>query len=196
MNSEVYIYRMTHISNIEHMVKNGVTTNESPKRNPHYMNIGNEEIQKKREAPSKINIPNTPFYFRTKTPMLHNIQNGHGVRKQLPEDIVYIVSSISKLESNKIEFKYSNGHVLNTNTKVYEYTNIDKLKTDIDHDNICKYEWPYKLINFNKVQSECIVFRDIPLHALEGYIVYNEEVKIKLKNYNLPNIKRNSSSYY
>ena len=110
-----YIYRMTHIDNIPHIVQNGITHINSPNKNPGYKNIGDVTLIGSRNS---LNIPNgrtlgeyIPFYFGKRMPMLYVIQKGYnGVSITLPEDIVYCVSNVQKIVDSKIGYLFTDGH--------------------------------------------------------------------------------------
>jgi len=106
---------MTHIDNIPHIVKNGITHINSPNKNPNYKNIGDISLIGSRNS---LILPNgrtlgeyIPFYFGKKMPMLYVIQKGYnGVSITLPEDIVYCVSNVQKIVDSKIGYLFTAGH--------------------------------------------------------------------------------------
>lgn len=79
--NKVYIYRMTHIDNIPHIIENGITHKDSDKSNINYKSIGDSSIINTRDD---FLMPNgsllgeyIPFYLGPRSPMLYVIQNGY-----------------------------------------------------------------------------------------------------------------------
>lgn len=72
--NKVYLYRMTHIENIPHILKYGITHPESKFTNQNYIGIGDQSIIETRK--DKVLIEDKkigdfiPFYFAYRTPML------------------------------------------------------------------------------------------------------------------------------
>lgn len=102
LNEKIYLYRITHIQNVEHILKNGITHKNSINANPFFRSIGDEALIDTRnnrtvvvdngdlfsEKAKAIILGNfIPFYFGVKMPMLYVIQNGGNFVKQktLPE---------------------------------------------------------------------------------------------------------------
>lgn len=91
--SKIYIFRMTHIDNVPHILTNGITHISSKNRNTDYKGIGDNSLINTR---SKFLLPNgkflgdyIPFYFWGHMPMLYVIQNGfNGVKSTNAADIV------------------------------------------------------------------------------------------------------------
>lgn len=76
-----YIYRMTHIDNIPHILRHGITHRDSVNADPSYIPIGDTSIIDKRMkliretvAGEKISLGDfIPFYFFARMPMPYNI---------------------------------------------------------------------------------------------------------------------------
>ncbi|MDI9348133.1 MAG: DUF4433 domain-containing protein [Methylacidiphilales bacterium] len=170
--TEIYIYRMTHIQNIPHILNHGLTTLSSPNNNPDYIAIGSRQIIKKRERSEE----RIPFYFCKKSPMLYCIQNGHYVsQKTSPHQIVYLVSSISILGSMKVNYFFTDGHLLSGNTKVFSKDRINDIYSILDFNAINAIYWNDNSEIKRKKEAECVVEQDLPLHSLIGFIVYNKD---------------------
>ena len=103
---KIYLFRMTHIENIPHILQCGITHSDSPNANPIYVPIGDNSIISTRNK-FLLNNGKTlgdyiPFYFSKRTPMLYVIQKGYNSVVLTPaEKIVYCVSSIQKIIDNK-----------------------------------------------------------------------------------------------
>ncbi|HQP90484.1 MAG TPA: DarT ssDNA thymidine ADP-ribosyltransferase family protein, partial [Bacteroidales bacterium] len=82
--NDIEIYRITHIDNIPHILKNGITHKDSLKKNLNYKNIGDISLISIRSS-KKIGVSNCednvvkeinlgdfiPFYFDVRMPMLY-----------------------------------------------------------------------------------------------------------------------------
>jgi len=90
-----YLFRMTHIENIPHILKHGITHRLSINFNKNYIPIGDVSIISTRNN-YKLNSGKTigdyiPFYFSTRTPMLYVIQRGfNGVKVTLPKKLFIV----------------------------------------------------------------------------------------------------------
>ena len=80
---DIYLYRMTHIENIPHILQYGIVHNSSPNRNPDFVSIGDKSLIDFRSTKS-VNACGKnivlgdfiPFYFGVRMPMLLVIQTG------------------------------------------------------------------------------------------------------------------------
>ena len=94
--NKIYLYRMTHIENIPHILQNGVTHAASNLANPNFKPIGDANLISTR---SNFVLKNErllgeyiPFYFSLRTPMLYVIQKGFNGLPAIPaQQIVYCV---------------------------------------------------------------------------------------------------------
>uniref|UniRef100_UPI003364CFCD DarT ssDNA thymidine ADP-ribosyltransferase family protein n=1 Tax=Haliscomenobacter sp. TaxID=2717303 RepID=UPI003364CFCD len=98
---------MTHIENISHVLKYGITHRNSPNKNAEFVTIGDISLIDAR-ATKSVQVDNgilqdidapfitlgdfIPFYFGTRMPMLYVMQNGGNfVERATPaQDIVYL----------------------------------------------------------------------------------------------------------
>lgn len=91
--NKIYLFRMTHIENMPHILQNGITHVASSKQNQQYVSIGDAGLINTRH---RFEMPNgkklgeyVPFYFGYRMPMLYVIQKGfNGVMLTAPENIV------------------------------------------------------------------------------------------------------------
>jgi len=135
---------MTHIENVPHILKQGITHKNSPNANPNYVAIGDENLIDTR-ATRQVNISNgnrsqsfgkvalgdfIPFYFGVRMPMLYVMQYGcNGVKKILPEDIVYLVCKLSDICQTEIKYFFSNKHAVDAFALFYDFSKIADLPT-------------------------------------------------------------------
>lgn len=140
---------MTHIENIPHILKHGITHETSPKANPDYKTIGDCSLISFRKT-KKVLVTNgkydndnfeeiilgeyIPFYFGTRTPMLYVVQKGGNfVSRPTPSfKVVYCVSSVQKIIDHNLAFYFSNGHATDRYTEFYNSTMISQVNNIVD----------------------------------------------------------------
>jgi hypothetical protein len=96
---KIYLYRMTHIENIPHILQYGITHSSSANANPHFVPIGDVSLISTRNDFILDNGKQLgeyiPFYFGTRTPMLYVVQHGFKMVSPTPaEKIVYVIFSL------------------------------------------------------------------------------------------------------
>ena len=138
--SRIYIYRMTHIENIPHILANGITHKNSPDANPDYVTIGDKSLINTR-ATKQVKISNgnraqssgtitlgdfIPFYFGVRMPMLYVMQHGGNYveRTSAKEDIVYLVCKLSDIVKSVRDYYFSDGHATDVFTQFYDNSRI------------------------------------------------------------------------
>ncbi len=213
--NKINIYRMTHIENIPHILKYGITHRNSKNANPEYKVIGDISLISVR-GNKKIGITNgsskilktitlgefIPFYFGVKMPMLYVIQNGGNFVTQATnaEDIIYIACSVSKIHNLDLEYYFSDGHATDMLTTFYNKTEIQNISKIIDYKAIKTSYWggDENLDVKRKKQAEFIVKENIPPSCIIGYGCYNETSSEKLINFGISKdlIKIIPKAYY
>ncbi len=178
-----YCYRITHISNLFHLLQNGIVNKHHPDANNEYIDIGNPQIIDVRsKMPVKIanygNIGDyVPFYFTPKSMMLFNIITGHRhpivPRRNRSEILVIrcLISNLVKLRQwfftdGQANDMASNHYNDMTNLGQIDWGNIqnsDFSKSDGDYDRPRRY------------QAEFLVHRHVPLTCVESLNVYNDQ---------------------
>lgn len=113
----IHIFRITHYSNLPHILENGLWTAQSDKANPNFEPIGDNSIISARKPISVPDPPGgdlsnfIPFYFGARSPMLYVIQKGfNGVTQRLPDDIVYLVVPLKCILENNLEYCFTDGN--------------------------------------------------------------------------------------
>ena len=179
------LYRFTHIDNIEWMLSNGVPSINSSKKCPNYKGIGDKSIINKRALKSTSLFPGdnlndyVPFYFAPSSPMLYLLtKNG----KAFPQDIVYIVTSVEKLEELNQCIVFTDGHALMAFTKFYTDTNnLNALDWDIMKEKF----WRNTLEDNDRQrrrEAELLVKDEVLPHAILGLGVHNTKNEEYLKS--------------
>ena len=216
--SKAILYRITHIKNIPHILKYGITHKDSPNRNPDYKNIGDLSLIDTRSK-KYVSVENggygldnsfisirlgdfIPFYFGVKMPMLYVAQHGGNFveRATPPIDIIYLGCSVSKIISANINFYFTDGHATDMLTSFYDKTKINELVDIVDWDAIKSSYWggAENLNIKRKKQAEFIVSADLSPELLIGFGCYNEKAKDKLISFgvNEEKIKIITQAYY
>jgi hypothetical protein len=196
---QIHIYRMTHIQNIPHILKNGITHKYSRNANPDFITIGDLSLIRSRAnrvvkvdngdynnvlAPNIVLGNLIPFYFGVRMPMLYVIQNGGNfVEKSTPpDDIVYLACSLIKIVDSDITYFFSDGHATDKLTSFYDNSKIQDLPKIIDWNAIKSQFWGGNE-NLNvkrKKQAEFLAGNDLAPELIRGFVCYNEKAKHEL----------------
>jgi ssDNA thymidine ADP-ribosyltransferase, DarT len=196
---KIKIYRMVHIENIPHILKNGITHRNSINANPDFITIGDTSLIQTRST-RKVHIDNgdflnlqtpaiilgdfIPFYFGVKMPMLYVMQNGGNfVERPTPAtNIVYLACSLWHIIQSDKDYYFSDGHGTDGLTTFYDKEKIADLPAIIDWDAVKAPFWGgQENLNIKrKKQAEFLVSDDIPPGHIIGLICYNLEAKAKL----------------
>lgn len=184
----VILYRITHIENISHILKFGITHKNSPNRNPEYINIGDISLIDTRSKRT-VNVDNgesqptecdsvklgefIPFYFGVKMPMLYVAQHGGNFVEQAtqPDDIIYLACSLSKIVSSGMKYYFSDGHATDMLTSFYDKSKINELINIIDWQAIKTSYWggTENLNIKRKKQAEFLISEDLPPEFIIGF---------------------------
>ncbi|MFO8002049.1 MAG: DUF4433 domain-containing protein [Marinilabilia sp.] len=187
---KTYIFRITHIENIPHIIQYGITHVNSENANPNYVPIGDSSIISTRETFKYFNDRNIgeyiPFYFAVRTPMLYVIQKGFNwVPPTPPEKIVYCVSSVQSVLDLKLNIVFTDGHAIDRFTSFYTESDIQKLNKIIDKRAINAKYWNDEndLDLKRRKEAEFLVLGDIEPQAILGFVVFNEKARQILVDY-------------
>ncbi len=181
----IYLYRITHIDNLDFILELGKLTCPShANSDPKYIGIGDPTLIGSRSS-KQINInpkgnftDYVAFYFGARSPMLYEIQNGfNGVTKRNPEEIIYLVTTYKKITEYECQYVFSDGHGYHLMSQFFN-----------DEDSLDEVDWEtVNLVHWNdteddpdrkrRKQAEFLVFKELPLSALIAVVVYNQPVK-------------------
>ena len=184
-----YLYRITHIDNIPHILSFGITHRSSPNANPNYVAIGNTALIGKRHSFSIISVDGqifntgdfTPFYFYVRMPMLYCIKNGYGVSAVNQENIVYLVVTINSITKNQnLRYFFSDAHAVWEHTKFYGPRYIANIDTIVDWKAIINDVWGSDSLVKERKQAEFLVGGDIPPEEIFAILCYNNTARDKL----------------
>lgn len=184
-----YIYRITHIDNIPHILSFGITHQHSPNANPNYVAIGNSSLIKKRHSTSVTTTDGQtfnpgdfiPFYFYVRMPMLYCIRHGFGVPKVAQEEIIYLVVAAEAIINNPTrKYFFSDAHAVWGLTKFYSKRHIDLIDSILDWNAIKNNDWSSDSIIKERKQAEFLINGDIPADNIYAMCCYDENAKQRL----------------
>jgi len=213
---KIFLYRITHIKNISHVLSHGITQKSSTHANPAFQAIGDKSLIDNRSGKQVI-IDNgdlfnvkaasitlgdfIPFYFGVRMPMLYVIQvGGNFAKEQKPQDIVYIACSLKSIIANNLRFYFTDGHATDHFTTFYDSEKVNEISEIIDWKAIKSKYWggQENLDAKRKKQAEFLVQDDVPVQCIRGYGVYNETAKEKMIKFGIDGsiIKIIPNAYY
>lgn len=188
--SKIYLFRMTHIENIPHVLKFGITHSSSINANPNFVPIGDNSIISTRNDFQLRNGKKLgeyiPFYFGVRTPMLYVIQNGYNMVAPTPaENIVYCVTSVKKIIELQLDFVFTNGHAVNGFTSQYSLSDIPKIDKIIDWKAVKEKFWTNDtdLDLKRRKEAEFLVLGDIDPSGILGFVVYNKNAQTRMVDF-------------
>lgn len=185
----IWLYRITHIENLYHILNFGVFTSKSPNANPNYIKIGDQSLIQFRRDLDARNPPGgtlsdyIPFYLGPRSPMLYQIATGYeDIEKHDQENIIYIISSYDQIVSHNLEYFFTDS---NARTKTCNYYIEEKDFNNLDWDAIDSTHWisdESDLLRKQKKQSEFLIKHHLPVSCIDYIGVYNESAKQKVLN--------------
>ncbi len=183
----IWLFRITHIANLEHDLKHGLVNAKSIHANPNYIQIGDSSlinIRKEIQAPDPPGgtlADYIPFYLGPRSPMLFQIASGwEDIQKYPQEQIIYYISSLPVIKQHGLEYFFTDGHARSsTSIKYINDADFDKL----DWDTIYATYWKSDeedLRRKEKKQSELLVKQFVPFSCIQYLGVYNKKAEGKV----------------
>lgn len=206
----IFLYRMTHIENIPHILRYGIVHRSSPNRNPDFVSIGDRSLIDFR-CTKTVNVADhslvlgdfIPFYFDVRMPMLYVIQRGGNYveKARKAEEIVYVVVLLKTIVDSNLLYYFSDGHATDFLTTFYDRTNINDLPSIIDWNAVKSKYWSGDGIETDikrRKQAEFLVKQDLSPDFIVGFVCYNEQAKNQLISYGIDGqrIKVFPNAYY
>lgn len=197
--NKIYLYRITHVDNIPHILQHGITHRNSINANPNYIPIGDSSLIGNRNS-KQVSITNgelgsglfetiiigdyIPFYFGLRTPMLFVIQKGGNFVPKAtdPDHIIYCVTSVQKIIDEGMLFYFTDGHATSNLTTFFKNEKINEvdLLVDLKATNLKYWKDDSDLDLKRRKESELLIKKDVQNSCLLGYICYSENAKNKL----------------
>lgn len=178
-----YAFRITHIDNILHILKNGLVKADSPLHDENYVPIGDPQIIGLRgdiEVKGYRIGDYIPFYLGPRSPMLYVIQHGYnGVQRVEPEKIVYCVIRLDDLINNNIDCIFTDGHAVSFLTSFYSRDKLSSINEIVKFDDVYSSQWNSEedLDLKRRKEAELLIKNDLPVQFLRGFVVYNNKAK-------------------
>jgi hypothetical protein len=187
---KIYLYRMTHIENVPHILQYGITHSTSPNANPAFVPIGDGSLIRTRSN-FRLDCGRRlgdyiPLCFGVRMPMLYVIQKGYNFVTHTPaRDIVYCVTSVGKIMAQKLDFVFTDGHAVDSFTTQYGVADITSIDTLLDKKAIDAKYWKDEndLDLKRRKEAEFLVMGDIAAAAIINYSVINHHAKARLEAY-------------
>lgn len=184
---KTYLYRITHIDNIPHILQYGITHSGSVNANPNFKPIGDSSLITTRNnflLDDRRRLGDyIPFYFGVRTPMLYVVQNGFNMVTPISaENIVYCVTSVQKIIDQRLSFVFTDGHAVDGFTSQYDEARIHDLDSLIDWKAVHAKYWKDEtdLDLKRRKEAEFLVLGDIDADAVLGFVVFSESAKNRL----------------
>lgn len=180
---------MTHIDNIPHILKYGITHRLSANADANYKPIGDSSIIQKRSLKMVCTVNGEelipgdyiPFYFYVRMPMLYNIQHGYNVNRVSPENIVYLVVKLDSIvKDDNYKYYFSDGHAVCKMTRFYGRESISDIDNILDKKSIQNNDWGNDYTTRERKQAEFLVGSDIPPERIVMMGCYNERARTRL----------------
>ena len=178
-----YAFRITHIDNILHILKNGLVKADSPLHDENYVPIGDPQIIGLRgdiEVKGYRIGDYIPFYLGPRSPMLYVIQHGYnGVQRVEPEKMVYCVIRLDDLINNNIDCIFTDGHAVSFLTSFYSRDKLSSINEIVKFDDVYSSQWNSEedLDLKRRKEAELLIKNDLPVQFLRGFVVYNNKAK-------------------
>lgn len=184
---KTYLYRITHIDNMPHIIKNGITHKKSASANDNFKAIGDSSLISTRTS---ILLDNgsylgdyIPFYFGVRSPMLYVIQHGfNGVKKEEASDIVYCVTSIQQIMNSQQDFLYTDGHATDKFTTYYTPDDIADIESQVDFKATQQKFWKDEndLDLKRRKEAEFLIKTDLDFKNILGFITFDAKAQSRL----------------
>ncbi len=178
------IFRLTHYANLEFTLSKGMCCKNSPDTDPNYINIGHRNLIDKRGSrrvplsPFGVLNDYIPFYFAPRSPMLYSIHKGNidGFTGN-QSDIIYLVSSIEKIQEINIPFVFTDGHAYENITKFFnELNDLDKIDWQIMGETYWR-NTPDDNDRMRRRMSEFLTYQFVPSSCILAIVVQHETIK-------------------
>lgn len=194
--NQLFLFRMTHIENIPHILQRGITHRASPNRNATFVPIGDGSLIESRNS---FVLPNQrmlgeyiPFYFGIRMPMLYVIQKGYnGVPVISPENVVYCISSVGDVLNHQLTFVFTDGHAVDGLSSFFTTDDVASTEQILDKNAIDSRYWKDEndLDLKRRKEAEFLLDGDLPASGIRGYVVYNENARTRLLKFGVTEAK-------
>lgn len=184
------LFRIMHVDSLPTVLQRGglYSPNSTPDDGLPYRTIHNTNVQASRSIRSVSCGPGgtihdyIPFYFGPLSVMLLNLHTGRveGYNEG-QEPIIYLVSSIRRVNATGRPWVFSDGHGLAALTSWYD---APEMLTEVDWDLVGQRYWadkPEDNDRKRRKQAEFLVWEHLPWSAIGGIAVLNAAGKAKVE---------------
>lgn len=186
----IWLYRITHIQNLSHILEHGIATAGSKHADRNYKSIGSSTLIKNRRSVQAPDPPGgtfeeyIPFYLGPRTPMLYNIATGWEDIEQVPqEEIIYLITNVDEIKAGGCEWFFTNGHAYSKYKTDYMFNDEDDFDK-LDWEAIYAEDWSNtetQLDRKDKKQSELLIKEHVPVTCICYIGVFNEKAEQTVK---------------
>jgi len=183
------IFRITHVRNLQWILRHGLHCQNSPTRDPDFIPIGMPDLIQKRQTreveipPGGVLADYVPFYFTPFSIMMYHIKTGYnGITKRGNSEIAVLVSSLHKLKGLRVPFLFTDGHAYTFGTNFFnDLRHLDQLDWPLlrSRDFRNDPEDPGKQTRY---QAEALVHKHVPIEALLGIGCFDESTRSAIKD--------------
>jgi len=188
---KVYIYHITHHSNLPSIIACGGLLCDKQAEQQKPVSIAYKHLKQIRSsilvpcAPYGTLMDYVPFYFAPRSPMLYAIHTGYVTHYTGGQSkIVYIVSSIQKVLDLNLRFVFTDGHPISWITRFAN--DLTWLNEMVDWQVMQSVWWnntPEDPDRKRRRQAEFLVYRFLPLQAVEVIAVYERDMRQQVYSY-------------
>jgi ssDNA thymidine ADP-ribosyltransferase, DarT len=182
------IFRITHRDSVPWILDNGMHARNGEKFDPSCQNIGNADLIDKRlrrlvgVPPGGALSDHVPFYFTPYSIMMYNIKTGCGVRQVPNDEIVIFVSSLRHVAAQGSKFVFTNQHAYPPMAEYFtDLAQLDQIDWLLLQSRNFKHD-PDDPGKKERYQAEALIWKHVPLSALQGVCCYTSTVEQQIKN--------------
>lgn len=176
-----WIFRISHIDNVDWDLEHGLQCRSSPIVNPSYRNIGNLDLIEKRKSrvvpiqPGGTLSDYVPFYFTSRSPMLYNIKTGYnGIQKVPMSEIVIYAASLRQLAADGVDYVFTDRHAKLATAKFFRHlSELDRIDWRILQRSDFRYD-PADPEKMDRYQAEALIHCQLPCAALTAVVCYGQ----------------------
>ncbi len=181
-----WIFRLVHIENLPTLLSRGGlhAPSQVPADGFGYHPIHDVDVQNTRHqrpipcGPGGAITDYVPFYFGRRSPMLFRLHTGQVAGyDQGQRPLLYLVSSVSEIQREGLDFVFSDGHGLAGFTRWFD--DLDHLD-QVDWQTVHARYWAADATDNDRQrrkQAEFLVHRFCPWSAIRGVAVIDEQMQ-------------------
>lgn len=181
------IYHITHINNLESILKEGglIANSRLKRQQINYLDIAHENIQSRRAntpvpcSAGGVLHDYVPFYFAPCSPMLYAIHKGNvAAYKGGQDSVIYLVSDAEIIESEGLDFTFTDGHAVMAYADFYN--ELEALEYTIDWNLMESKYWfdtPEDPNRKFRRQAEFLIHQFCPWELITEIGVINQRIK-------------------